>query len=115
MLVLSKSAMVPQFPHGFCKFRIVCHDRAAVVARPEILGRIETEAYGIAQRAHYSSVIAPAVSLCSILDHPQSVLARYIRNRIHVRRRPVQIHCGDSFSPTSDGFFDMTDIYAVGV
>jgi hypothetical protein len=69
--------------------------RAAVAPRPEVLGRVEREAPGVAQRADAAAVIARAVGLRGVLDHEQAGLARQREDRVHVDRLAIEVDRDD--------------------
>ncbi len=62
----------------------VAHDQHPALAGRDVLGGVEAEGSGIAQRAHASAAVARRQGVRGVLDHRQPPAARDIEDRVHV-------------------------------
>src|SRR6266487_2207984 len=82
--------------------RVVGDDRPAVAEGTEVLGRVEAEGAGNADRADRTAGGGRQMCLTAILDDREVVARRHPRDRRHVRGLSVQMHWQDCASRSEE-------------
>src|SRR5579871_3399923 len=98
MLVFLLRSPIAEHAHASGKAGIFRDYHAAFAIRAQVLARIKAEAAHVTQPAHSLSLICRAMSLRSIFNHPEVVLARNFENWVHVRGLAVEVYGKDRAS-----------------
>ena len=84
--------MVSQRPHSSCNRGVVGDDASGVPPGAQVLGRIEAEAAGGAERAGCTPVQGRALRLRRVFDQGDPARRRQVREVHHPRHVAVQLH-----------------------
>src|SRR6476646_5257837 len=102
MIILQLRAVVTERTQFIGQRRVVGRYRPTVTESAKVFARIEAMRGGVAKRAYTSSLVAPALRLCGILQNLQPVLLAYDDNRIHISRLAVEMYGDDGPGARSD-------------
>src|SRR6186997_1992382 len=99
-------ATVSKARHSLCYPRVIGHQSTAVAIGAQILGRIETEAADISQRAGAFAFVTGPMRLAGVFDHKQLMAVRDVHNRLHIGRLSVQMHRNNRARGSSNRLLD---------
>ena len=91
VVVAGALAVRAQQPHLGVELGVVGDQGAAVAPAAEVLGRVEAEAAGVAERADAGGPVEGAVGLAGVLDHGDPALAAELEDRVHVDRAAEEV------------------------
>src|SRR4051812_10045415 len=96
VVMASPLAVGAEQAHLGVQRRIAGHQGAAVSPATEVLGRVEAEAAGVAERADRPAAVEGAVRLAGILDDGDAALASKRQQRVHLDRAAEEVDRDDA-------------------
>ena len=106
-------SVVGDLPHARHEVGVRGRDHSCVAAGPEVLGRIEAEAGGVAQRPGPSAVPFRAVGLGRVLEDREPVPAGDLVDGGHVRRVAIEMDGDDELRAGRDRRLEPLRVHGV--